>query len=65
MRLLSDRDWVAPAWRDEPFDRDRATADRWDRLDDEDARGRDRVDVLTRDMGEAGYGKRRERREVA
>jgi hypothetical protein len=39
-------DWTSPDWREEPFDRDSARADRWDRLDDELVREQDLVDGL-------------------
>lgn len=57
-------DWVSPDWVEEPFDRDMRTADRWDRLDD-DALFWSHVDRLSRDIGEAGYGRQSEREEAA
>lgn len=45
-------DWDSPFWRDEPLDRDRLTAERWDRLDEADARAWTHVDRMGRDLGE-------------
>ena len=45
--------WVHPDWIDEPFDRDMRDTERWERLDDEEAREQSCVDRL-RDRGGLG-----------
>jgi hypothetical protein len=37
-------DWYSPDWVDEPFDRDQARAERWDRADSDELREQDVVD---------------------
>ena len=57
--------WVHPDWTDEPFDRDMRDTERWERLDDEEAREQECTDRLTRDAGESGPGKPKADRRAA
>ena len=58
-------DYSHPDWVEREFDRDRATAERWDRLDDDDARFWAHVDRVTRDLGGARKRQEETRKEAA